>query len=116
MTRLGEPGPDASIRGGPAEHRDGPAALGEAGFKPDRLECTAEVSLDNVPPKGWTVTASHLRVSSLLALLSFVPFGLLLGLVAWFMIWMLGWLERQFAKISSIPYLRHSVGMVKLHR
>jgi osmotically inducible protein OsmC len=36
------------------------AALGEAGFTPDRLEVTAEVSLDNVPPKGWTVTASHL--------------------------------------------------------
>jgi osmotically inducible protein OsmC len=36
------------------------AALGEAGFIPTRLEVTAEVSLDNVPPKGWTVTASHL--------------------------------------------------------
>ena len=36
------------------------AALGEAGFTPERLEATAEVSLDNVPPKGWTVTASHL--------------------------------------------------------
>ncbi len=36
------------------------ATLGEAGFQPDRLEATAEVSLDNVPPKGWTVTASHL--------------------------------------------------------
>lgn len=36
------------------------AALGEAGFKPDRIQATAEVSLDNVPPKGWTVTASHL--------------------------------------------------------
>jgi osmotically inducible protein OsmC len=40
------------------------AALGEAGFKPDRLECTAEVSLDNVPPKGWTVTASHLVLTA----------------------------------------------------
>ena len=40
------------------------AALGEAGFKPDRLECTAEVSLDNVPPKGWTVTASHLILTA----------------------------------------------------
>ena len=36
------------------------AALGEGGFKPERLEVTAEVSLDDVPPKGWTVTASHL--------------------------------------------------------
>ena len=30
--------------------------LGEAGFTPERLEVTAEVSLDNVPPAGWTVT------------------------------------------------------------
>ena len=40
------------------------AALGEAGFKPERLEATAEVSLDNVPPKGWTVTASHLVLTA----------------------------------------------------
>lgn len=36
------------------------AALGEAGFTPQRLEASAEVSLDNVPPNGWTVTTSHL--------------------------------------------------------
>ena len=36
------------------------AMLGEAGFTPDRLDVTAEVSLDNVPPAGWTVTTSHL--------------------------------------------------------
>ena len=36
------------------------AALGEAGLTPERLEVTAEVSLENVPPKGWTVTASNL--------------------------------------------------------
>ncbi len=40
------------------------ATLGEAGFKPDRLEATAEVTLDNVPPKGWTVTASHLVLTA----------------------------------------------------
>ena len=40
------------------------AALGEAGFKPERIEATAEVSLDNVPPKGWTVTASHLVMNA----------------------------------------------------
>jgi osmotically inducible protein OsmC len=40
------------------------AALGEAGFKPDRLDASAEVSLDNVAPKGWTVTASHLTLSA----------------------------------------------------
>lgn len=36
------------------------ATLGEAGLTPERLEARAEVSLDNVPPNGWTVTASHL--------------------------------------------------------
>jgi len=40
------------------------AALGEAGFTPDTLEVTAEVSLDNVPTKGWTVTASHLVLAA----------------------------------------------------
>ena len=34
--------------------------LGEAGFTPEELNATAEVSLENVPPKGWTITASHL--------------------------------------------------------
>ncbi len=38
--------------------------LGEAGFKPERLEATAEVSLENVPPAGWTVTASHLVLTA----------------------------------------------------
>ena len=36
------------------------AALGEAGFTPERLESTAELNFENVPPKGWTITASHL--------------------------------------------------------
>lgn len=40
------------------------AVLGEAGIKPERIEVTAEVSLDNVPPDGWTVTASHLILSA----------------------------------------------------
>ena len=40
------------------------AELGKAGFTPDTLEVTAEVSLDNVPPKGWTVTASHLVLAA----------------------------------------------------
>jgi osmotically inducible protein OsmC len=40
------------------------ATLGEAGFTPSRLEVTAEVSLDNVPPQGWTVTASHLVLAA----------------------------------------------------
>lgn len=36
------------------------AELGGAGFTPEQLEATATVSLDNVPPKGWTVTTSHI--------------------------------------------------------
>ncbi len=40
------------------------AELGKAGFTPDRLDVTAEVSLDNVPPAGWTVTASHLVLTA----------------------------------------------------
>jgi osmotically inducible protein OsmC len=39
-------------------------ALGEAGFKPERLEAIAEVSLDNVAVTGWTVTASHLILTA----------------------------------------------------
>lgn len=38
------------------------ATLGEAGLKPERLEAMAEVTLDNVAPKGWTVTSSHLML------------------------------------------------------
>ena len=40
------------------------AALGEAGFTPDQLEATAELSFDNVPPNGWTITASHLVLNA----------------------------------------------------
>lgn len=40
------------------------AALGEAGFKPESLDATAEVTLDNVAPKGWTVTASALTLKA----------------------------------------------------
>ena len=40
------------------------AELGKAGFTPERLDVTAEVSLDNVPPAGWTVTASHLMLNA----------------------------------------------------
>ena len=38
--------------------------LTEAGFKAERLAATAEVSLENVPPKGWTVTKSHLVLNA----------------------------------------------------
>ena len=40
------------------------AALGEAGFTPTRLESSAELNFDNVPPKGWTITASHLTLQA----------------------------------------------------
>ena len=40
------------------------AALSGAGFTPDRLEATAEVTLENVEPGGWTVTTSHLTLSA----------------------------------------------------
>jgi CIC family chloride channel protein len=59
-----------------------------------------------------TITASHLHISGVVALLPYVPFGILLGIVSWFMIFWLGWLERQFARISPSPYLRHAIGML----
>ncbi|MBX3738274.1 MAG: OsmC family protein [Candidatus Didemnitutus sp.] len=40
------------------------AALGEAGFTPTRLDASAEVRFDNVPPKGWTITASRLTLKA----------------------------------------------------
>src|SRR5215217_15327 len=36
------------------------AELGGAGFTPTQLEASAEVTLENIPGKSWTVTASHL--------------------------------------------------------
>lgn len=38
------------------------AALGEAGFTPERLESSAEVNFDKLEPKGWTITASRLTL------------------------------------------------------
>ena len=40
------------------------ATLGEAGFTPEKVEVTAEITLDNVPPAGWTVTTSHLIMTA----------------------------------------------------
>lgn len=40
------------------------AALTEAGFKPDRLEATADVKLENVPGSSWTITASDLNLTA----------------------------------------------------
>ena len=38
--------------------------LSDAGFAPERLEVTAEVSVENTPPAGWTIAGSHLKVSA----------------------------------------------------
>ena len=59
-----------------------------------------------------TITASRMHISGIVSLLPYIPFGILLGFVSWFMIWWLGWLERQFAKISPSPYFRHAIGML----
>lgn len=40
------------------------AMLGEAGFTPERVEARADVTLEQVPPAGWTVTKSHLTLSA----------------------------------------------------
>jgi len=40
------------------------AALGEAGFKPEKLEAKAEVTLENVPGTGWSVTTSDLNLTA----------------------------------------------------
>ena len=59
-----------------------------------------------------TVMATHLRISGVLGLVPFVLFGILLGFVAWGMIWLLGWSERQFGRITRNAYLQHATGMV----
>jgi chloride channel protein, CIC family len=59
-----------------------------------------------------TVMAAHLRIAGVVALVPFVGFGILLGFVSWSMIWLLGWSERQFAKILPNPYVQHIIGML----
>ena len=59
-----------------------------------------------------TVIATHLRIAGVVALVPFAAFGILLGFVSWSMIWLLGWSERQFARISPNPYLQHITGML----
>jgi lipoyl-dependent peroxiredoxin len=39
-------------------------ALGDAGLNPERIEVTAEVTLDNTSPEGWTISTSHLALSA----------------------------------------------------
>jgi osmotically inducible protein OsmC len=38
--------------------------LTDAGFTPDRIEANAEVILEDAPPNGWTISASHLTVTA----------------------------------------------------
>ncbi|MEO7414898.1 MAG: OsmC family peroxiredoxin [Opitutaceae bacterium] len=38
--------------------------LSDAGFPPDRLEVTAEITMENIPPTGWTIAASHLTLNA----------------------------------------------------
>ena len=59
-----------------------------------------------------TVMATHLRIAGVLGLVPFLLFGILLGFASWSMIAVLGWAERQFARITPNPYLQHMVGML----
>jgi len=59
-----------------------------------------------------TVMAAHLRIAGIVGLVPFVAFGVMLGLFSWGMIWILGWVESQFARLSPNPYFRHVVGML----
>ena len=59
-----------------------------------------------------TVMSAHLRISGALGLVPFVLFGILLGFAAWSMIALLGWSERQFARLSPNPYMQHMIGML----
>jgi lipoyl-dependent peroxiredoxin len=40
------------------------AELGKAGFKPDSIETTAAVTLENHPQTSWTVTKIHLTTTA----------------------------------------------------
>ena len=40
------------------------AELGKAGFTPTEINATADVSLENIQPGGWTVTTSHLTMTA----------------------------------------------------
>jgi CIC family chloride channel protein len=59
-----------------------------------------------------TVMATHLRIAGAVGMIPFVVFGILLGVASWSMIAVLGWTERQFARITPNPYLQHVIGML----
>ena len=59
-----------------------------------------------------SIPVTEFHVENFLPLLPFTAFGVLIGILSWFLIWVLGWLEPQFARISGSPYVRHACGML----
>jgi chloride channel protein, CIC family len=59
-----------------------------------------------------SVPVTEFHIENFLPLLPFTLFGILVGVLSWILIWSLGWLERQFARISGSPYVRHACGML----
>ena len=59
-----------------------------------------------------SIPVTEFHVENFLPLLPFTVFGVLIGILSWFLIWVLGWLEPQFARISGSPYVRHAYGML----
>ena len=59
-----------------------------------------------------SLPVTEFHIENFLPLLPFTFFGILIGLLSWFLIWVLGWLEQQFARISGSPYVRHALGML----
>ncbi len=61
-----------------------------------------------------TVIAPQLHISGILGLVPFVFFGILLGVLSWFMIWGLGWTEQRLTERIPNPYLRHAAAMLAI--
>jgi CIC family chloride channel protein len=59
-----------------------------------------------------SIPVTEFHIENFLPLLPFTFLGILIGLLSWFLIWVLGWLEQQFARISGSPYVRHALGML----
>jgi lipoyl-dependent peroxiredoxin len=53
--------------------------LDAAGFKPERLEVIAEVSVDDSPAEGWTISSSHLALKARVAGIEAEKFTALAG-------------------------------------
>ena len=59
-----------------------------------------------------TVMAPQLHISGVFGLVPYIGFGILLGFVSWFMIWVLGWTERHLTRLAPNPYIRHAGAML----